>query len=87
MLGHKYQCCIPLLTIGYNVWATISMLYTIVAQLLGIMLGHKYQCCIPLLTIGIMLGDKYQCCILLLTIGYNVGPQISMLYTIINYWV
>ena len=33
-----------------------------------------------------MLGHKYQSCIALLTIGYNVGPQISMLYTIINYW-
>ena len=69
MLGHKYQCCIPLLTIGYNVGATnINVVYHY--SLLGIMLGHKYQCCIPLLTIG-----------------YNVGPQISMLYTIINYWV
>ena len=29
MLGHKYQCCIPLLTIGYNVEPQISMLYTL----------------------------------------------------------
>ena len=57
MLGHKYQCCIPLLTIGYNVGPQISMLYTII-NYWGIMLGHKYQCCIPLLTIGYNVGPQ-----------------------------
>ena len=58
MLGHKYQCCIPLLTIGYNVGPQISMLYTIINYWYQCIWAQIYQCCIPLLTIGYNVGPQ-----------------------------